>query len=197
MQNNAPSGHTGAQEPDGQGHRTRKATHRAGTPLNTSHVAEDTAKVKQRTHRTHWCTGPRWPRIQQTQQNKPHRHTGEQKPNGPGHRSSKTTHRAGAPVNRSQEAQDTAHTCTCRAAEGQERTNRPWVGRTGATQPTHRASSRGGPPRQLVRARPGRIGDHGTRHPEPWKQPLTGKPAHSPGGSRLPIREAPQLKPQG
>ena len=41
-------------------------------------------------------------------------------------------------------AQDTAHTCTRRVAEGQERTNTPWVGRTGATRPTHRASSRGG-----------------------------------------------------
>ena len=43
-------------------------------------------------------------------------------------------------------AQDTAHTCTCRAAEGQERTNTLWVGRTGATQPTHQASGRGGTP---------------------------------------------------
>ena len=38
-------------------------------------------------------------------------------------------------------AQDTAHTCTRRAAEGQERTNIPWVVRTQATQPTHRAST--------------------------------------------------------
>ena len=94
-------------------------------------------------------------------------------------------------------ARDTAHRCTRRAAEGQERTNTPWVGRTEATQPTHWASSRGGTPRPLVRARPTCIGDHGKRHPEPWKQPLTGEPVHSPGGGRLPSREAPQLKPQG
>ena len=45
-----------------------------------------------------------------TQQNKPSGHTGEQEPGGPGHRTRETTHRAGTPVNRSQEAQDTAHT---------------------------------------------------------------------------------------
>ena len=83
------------------------------------------------------------------------------------------------------------------AAEGQERTNTPWVGRTGATQPTHRASGRSGTPRPLVRARPGCIGDHGKRHPEPWGQPVTGEPLHSPGGGHLPSRVAPQLKPQG
>ena len=88
-------------------------------------------------------------------------------------------------------AQDTAHTCTRRAAEGQERTNTPWVGRTGATQPTHRASSRGGTPRPLVPARPGCIGDHGKRQPEPLKQPLIGEQVHSPGGGRLPSIEAP------
>ena len=49
----------------------------------------------------------------------------------------------------------------------------------------------------MVRARPGCIGDHGKRHPEPWKQPVTGEPVHSPGGGRLPSRVAPQLKPQG
>ena len=86
---------------------------------------------------------------------------------------------------------------TRRAAEGQERTNTSWVGRTGATQPTHRASGRSGTPRPLVRARPGCIGDHGKRHPEPWKQPLKGEPVHSPGGGHLPSRVAPQLKPQG
>ena len=94
-------------------------------------------------------------------------------------------------------AQDTAHACTHRAAEGQERTNTPWVGATGATQPTHRAIGRGGTPRPLLRAQPGCIGDHGKRHLEPWKQQMTGEPVHSPGGGRLPSREAPQLKPQG
>ena len=86
---------------------------------------------------------------------------------------------------------------TRRAAEGQERTSTPWVGRTGATQPTHRASGRSGTPRPLVRARPGCIGDHGKRHPEPWKQPVTGQPVHSPEGGHLLSRVAPQLKPQG
>ena len=93
-------------------------------------------------------------------------------------------------------AQDTAHTCTPRTTEGQERNNTPWVRRTGATQPTHWASSRGGTPRPLVQARPGCIGHHGKRHPVPWKQSVTGEPVHSPRGGRLPSREAPQLKPQ-
>ena len=91
-------------------------------------------------------------------------------------------------------AQDTAHTCTRRAAQGQETANTPWVGHTGTTQPTHRASSRGGTPRPLVRARPGCIGDHGKRQPEAWKQLVTGQPVHSPGRGCLPSREAPQLK---
>ena len=43
------------------------------------------------------------------QHNTPSGHTGEEEPGGPGHRTRKTTHQAGAPVNRSQEAQDTAH----------------------------------------------------------------------------------------
>ena len=107
------------------------------------------------------------------------------------------THRAGTPVNRSQVAQDTAHTSTRRAAEGQERTNTPWVGRTGATQPTQPASGRSRTPRPLVRARPGSIGDYGKRSPEPWKQLMTGVPAHSLGGGRLPSSGAPQLEPQG
>ena len=36
-------------------------------------------------------------------------HTGEQEPGGPGRRTCRTTHRAGTPVNGSQEAQDTAN----------------------------------------------------------------------------------------
>ena len=43
-----------------------------------------------------------------TQHNMPSGHTGEQEPSGPGHRTSKTTHQAGTPVNRSQVAQDIA-----------------------------------------------------------------------------------------
>ena len=44
------------------------------------------------------------------QHNTPGGRTGEQEPSGPEHRTRNTTHRAIIPVNRSQEAQDTAHT---------------------------------------------------------------------------------------
>ena len=89
-------------------------------------------------------------------------------------------------------AQDTAHTCAPRATEGRVTTNHtPWVGRTGVTQPTQRASSRGGTRRPPVRARPSCMGDHGKCHPEPWKQPVTGEPVHSLGGGRLPSSGAP------
>ena len=50
---NAPSGHSGEQEPSGQGHRTRKETHRAGKQVNRSQVAQDTAQAKQHTERAH------------------------------------------------------------------------------------------------------------------------------------------------
>ena len=49
MQHNTPSGHTGEQEPSGPGHRTRNTTRRAGTLLNRSQVAQDTAQAKQHT----------------------------------------------------------------------------------------------------------------------------------------------------
>ena len=63
---------------------------------------------------------------------------------------------------------------TGRAAEARVTTKHtPRGGDTGATKPTERASSSGGTPRPLVRARPGCIGDHGKRHPEPWKQSVT------------------------
>ena len=52
-QHNAPSGHTREQESRGPGHRTHKATQRAGTPVNRSQVAQDTAPTKQRTERAH------------------------------------------------------------------------------------------------------------------------------------------------
>ena len=52
-QHSTPSGHTGEQEPSGAGHRTRNTTHRAGTPVNRSQVAGDTAQAKQRTKRAH------------------------------------------------------------------------------------------------------------------------------------------------
>ena len=53
MQHNTPSGHTDEQEPSGPGHRTHKATRRAGTPVNRSKVAQDTAQAKQRTEQAH------------------------------------------------------------------------------------------------------------------------------------------------
>ena len=51
---NAPSGHTGEQEPSGPGHLTSKTTHRAGTLVNTSQVAQDTAHAKQHAEQAHW-----------------------------------------------------------------------------------------------------------------------------------------------
>ena len=48
-QHNTPSGCTGEQEPGGPGHRTRETTHRAGTPVNRSQGAQDTAHAEQHT----------------------------------------------------------------------------------------------------------------------------------------------------
>ena len=47
------AGHTGEQEPSGPGHRTRNTTPRAGTPVNRSQVAQDTAHATQHTERAH------------------------------------------------------------------------------------------------------------------------------------------------
>ena len=44
---------TGEQEPSGPGHRRHNTTNHAGTPVNTSEVAQDTAQAKQRTERAH------------------------------------------------------------------------------------------------------------------------------------------------
>ena len=44
-----------------------------------------------------------------TQHNAPNKHTGEQEPSGPGHRTRNTTRQARTPVNRGQMAQETAH----------------------------------------------------------------------------------------
>ena len=52
-QHNTPSGHTGEHGPGGPGHRTRNTTHRVGTPVNRSQVAQDAARAKQRTERAH------------------------------------------------------------------------------------------------------------------------------------------------
>ena len=50
---NTQSGHTGEQEPSGPGHRTRNTTNRAGTPVNSSQVAQDPAHATQHTERAH------------------------------------------------------------------------------------------------------------------------------------------------
>ena len=50
-QRNPPSGHTGEKEPSGLGHCTHSTAHRAGIPVYTSHVAQDTAHATQRTQR--------------------------------------------------------------------------------------------------------------------------------------------------
>ena len=50
---NMLSGHTSEQEPSGPGHRTRKATDGAGTRVNRSEVAQDTAHATQHTERAH------------------------------------------------------------------------------------------------------------------------------------------------
>ena len=108
-ESNAPSGHTGEQESSGPGQRTPKATHRAGTPVNRSQVAQDTAHATQHTERAHRSTGAKWPRTLHTQHNTLSGHTSEQKPSSRGYRTRSRTQRAGTPVNRSQVAQDTAH----------------------------------------------------------------------------------------
>ena len=105
---NAPSEHTGEQEPSGPGHRTGNTTHPASTPVNRSQVAQDTAHATQRTERAQWRTGAKWPRTLHTQRNARSEHIQEQEPSGPGHRTRNTTHQASTPANRSQVAQDTA-----------------------------------------------------------------------------------------
>ena len=50
---NTPSEHIGEQEQSGQGHPTPNTTHQAGTPMNRSQVAQDTAHTKQHTEPTH------------------------------------------------------------------------------------------------------------------------------------------------
>ena len=72
-------------------------------------MAQDTANATQHTERAHRGTGAKWPRTPHTQSNTPSGRTGEQESSGPGHRTGKATHPAGAPVNGSQVAQDTAH----------------------------------------------------------------------------------------
>ena len=68
----------------------------------------DTPHTTQHTERAHRGTRAKWPRTPHTQHDKQRHHTGEQEPSTPGHRTSKATHRTGAPVNRSQVALDTS-----------------------------------------------------------------------------------------
>ena len=51
-QDNAPSEQTSEQEAGGPGHCTRKRTHREGTTMNRSKVAQETAHTRQRTERS-------------------------------------------------------------------------------------------------------------------------------------------------
>ena len=50
---NTPSGLTAKQEPSGPGHRTRKAAHRAGTTVNRTQGAQNTAQAKEHAERAH------------------------------------------------------------------------------------------------------------------------------------------------
>ena len=52
-QQNTLRGHTGEQEPSGQGHRTHNTTHRAGTRMNRSQLANN-KDTTQHTERAHW-----------------------------------------------------------------------------------------------------------------------------------------------
>ena len=52
-QHNTQRGHTGEQDQSAPGHRTHNTTHRAGTPVNRSQVARDTAQAKQQTEHAH------------------------------------------------------------------------------------------------------------------------------------------------
>ena len=111
MQQNAPSGHTGDQEPTGQGHRTCNTTHgagrhtgeqepsgqghrtgnrahRVGTPVSESREAKDSERMR---HNTTNRAGTAVNRIQVTKD------------------TAQKAHRAGTPVHRSQVAKDTAH----------------------------------------------------------------------------------------
>ena len=73
-----------------------------------AHATPHPQPKAQHTERAHRCTRAKRPRTPYTQHNPTSGRTGEQEPRGPGHRTRKTTHRAGTPVNRSQGARDTA-----------------------------------------------------------------------------------------
>ena len=73
-------------------------------------MAQDTAHTAQHTEHAHRGTGAKWPGTLQTQHNTPSLHTGEKEPTCPGHRTCNTTCEGYTQVNRSQVAEDTAHT---------------------------------------------------------------------------------------
>ena len=75
-QHHTPSGHTCEQELSAPEHRTRDTTHRAGTPVNRSPVAQDTAHATQRTEQAHRLTGAKWSKTPHTQHNARSGHTG-------------------------------------------------------------------------------------------------------------------------
>ena len=62
-QDNSPSVRTAEQEPSGPEHRTRNATDRASTPVNSSQVAQDSAHATQDAEPTNRRTGAKWPRT--------------------------------------------------------------------------------------------------------------------------------------
>ena len=139
-QHKAPSEHTGEQEPSGPGQSTHNTTHRAGTLVSRSHVAQDTVHAAQSNQSAHRLTGAKWPRTPCMRHNQPSRHSGEQEPGGPRQRTHNTTHGAGTLVNRSQVAKDTAHTERNAPSEhtGEQEPGGPGH-RTRATQRTEQA----------------------------------------------------------
>ena len=176
MQQNTPGGHTGEPQPSDPGHRTHNTTHRAGTPVNksqaakdsahTAHragtpmkrsqVAKDTAHAKQRTEGAHRRKGGKWPRTPHTQHNTASEDTGEREPGGPGHHTRNTTHRAGRPVNKSQGTEVTAHaTQHTKQAQGQQEPSVPGHG----THNTMRQASR-----PVTRSQVAQDTAHATQH---------------------------------
>ena len=97
-QHNTPTVCTGEQEPSGPGHRTCNATHRAGTTVNRSQVAQDTARATQRTERAHRWTGAKLPRMLHAQHNTTSEHTGDGETDGPERRTSNTTRQGVKPM---------------------------------------------------------------------------------------------------
>ena len=108
-----PSGWTSARPEGAQplpATNSRRPDGRESAPQRRPAHATPHAQPKaQHTERAHRCTRAKRPRTPYTQHNPLSGRTGAQEPSGPGHRTRNTTHRAGAPVNRSQVAQDTAH----------------------------------------------------------------------------------------